>query len=94
MDKHESFKKEELVLKLSINLKPYSSQKEKEMALNDFIMQRAKESMEQYHKFNSNIKAICYNNGEFRFKSGVKIRDMKQKSALLRIKEKMLSNIY
>ena len=67
MDKHESFKKEELVLKLSINLKPYSSQKEKEMALNDFIMQRAKESMEQYHKFNSNIKAICYNNGGFRF---------------------------
>jgi len=57
-------------------------------------MERAKESMEQYNKFNSIIKKICYKNNGFRFKSGVKIRDMKQKSALLRIKEKMLSNIY
>jgi len=94
LDAHKSFKKEELVPKLSINLKPYKDQKEKEKALNDFIMERAKESMEHYDKFNSIIKDICYKNDGFRFKSGVKIRDVKQKSALLRIKEKMLSNIY
>ena len=50
--------------------------------------------MEHYDKFNIIIKEICYKNDGFRFKSGVKIKDVKQKSALLRIKEKMLSSIY
>jgi len=57
-------------------------------------MERAKESMEHYDKFNSIIKDICYKNDGFRFKSGVKIKDVKQTPALLRIKEKMLSKIY
>jgi len=50
--------------------------------------------MEQFDSFNKKIKAICYKNDGFGFKSGVKIRHIKQKTALLRIKEKMLSSIY
>ena len=57
-------------------------------------MERAKESMQHYERFYSLIKEICYKNDGFGFKAGVKIKDISQKTALLRIKEKMLTNIY
>ena len=57
-------------------------------------MERAKESMEHFDKFYTLTKEMCYKNDGFGFKAGVKIKNISQKSALLRIKEKMLTNIY
>jgi hypothetical protein len=57
-------------------------------------MERARESIDHLEQFNSIIKDICYKNDGYHFKSGVKIKNKSQSKALLRIKEKMLSNIY
>ena len=49
-------------------------------------MERANESLEHFDKFYSITKEMCYKNDGFGFKAGVKIKNINQKSALLRIK--------
>ena len=91
---HKSFKKVELIPDIKINLKEFKTKEEKETALNNLIMEQANKSLKNYDKFYSLVKKICYNNDGFGFKAGVKIKNISQKTALLRIKEKMLTNIY
>lgn len=40
------------------------------------------------------MKKVCQQNDGFRFKAGVKIKDISETKALLRIKEKMFAKIY
>jgi hypothetical protein len=40
------------------------------------------------------MKSICDKNGGFRFKADVKIKEINQEKALLRIKEKILRDIF
>ena len=91
---HPSFKKTELIPKLEINLSEFKTNEEKDNALNDFIMERAAESKSHYEKFYNLIKEICLKNNGFGMKAGLKIQSLSQKTALLRIKEKMLKDIY
>jgi hypothetical protein len=57
-------------------------------------MERAAESKNHYEKFYNIIKEVCVRNSGFGMKAGLKIQSLSQKTALLRIKEKMLKDIY
>jgi hypothetical protein len=57
-------------------------------------MERAAESKHHYEKFYNLIKDVCVKNNGFGMKAGLKIQSLSQKTALLRIKEKMLKDIY
>jgi hypothetical protein len=91
---HHLDKRTDLIPKLEINLSKFKSNEEKDNALNEFIMERAAESKYHYEKFYSLIKKICVRNNGFGMKAGLKIQSLSQKTALLRIKEKMLKDLY
>lgn len=57
-------------------------------------MRRAEEAALQKERFAKMMKGICDKNGGFRFKAGLKLKDRSQESSLLRIKYKMLKDMY
>lgn len=65
-----------------------------EEALNNFIKERAKEAESQKKRFIALMKNICHQNDGFRFKADVKVKETNMERALLRVKEKMIKDIY
>lgn len=57
-------------------------------------MERAEESKKHYEEFNRFMREVCEKNDGFHFKSGLKIKNRSETRALLRIKEKMLKDIF
>jgi hypothetical protein len=57
-------------------------------------MERAEEAKRHYDEFNTFMREVCEKNDGFHFKSGLKIKKRSEKKALLRIKEKMLKDIF
>lgn len=57
-------------------------------------MERANQAKAQFNRFYKLIKAICQNNDGYRFKANVKIKDITENKALIRIKEKIFARIY
>ena len=78
--------------KREIDLNQHSSNKEER--LTDFIMEVAQESMENLGSFRHLVKDSCEDNDGYRLKMGVKIKERTQEKALVRIKEKMLADVF
>lgn len=57
-------------------------------------MERAKDSLSQFDRFRPIVKNVCEKYDGYRFKAGVKIKNRNQTKALVRIKEKMLADVY
>lgn len=65
-----------------------------EKALDNFIRERAKEAESQQNRFITLMRGICHKNGGFLFKAGVKVKKSNMERAILRVKEKMLKDIF
>lgn len=88
---HKSILRSESLPPLFVSLKGQSN---RYLTLENFIMERAEESISHFERFYQMMKDICSRNGGFQFKAGVKIKERKQHKAFLRIKEKMLAKYY